>query len=315
MHRLQVEHPVTELITGLDLVEWQLRIASGERLPQSQEAFQHPRGHAFEARIYAEDADNNFMPGTGKIEAMRLPIQRDGEIIRIETGVREGDEVSVFYDPMIAKLVVWSNDRKSALMKLRQSLSEYKIAGLKTNVDYLIRLANHPKMVEGSLYTDFIDECGDELKRVHCEDIHERNLFKALAALSLLKKDVENLRKNNSSNLEDSNSPFNNNELQINTVHNVQSLEMALKLREGESSKINVSYRGDSRYILTVDSHEFDIILNSYNIESGEIDFTISLDNISERRKMFVLPHGERSSSVFTKEYGVYIWTLNCHHF
>ena len=294
------------MITNLDLVEWQLRVASGEVLPQSQESFQHPRGHAFEARIYAEDADNNFMPCTGRIEAMRLPVKQDNEIVRIETGVREGDDVSVFYDPMIAKLVVWSNDRKSALMKLRQCLNDYKIAGLKTNVDYLIRLANHPKMVDGTLYTDFIDECGDELKRIHCEDPRERSFIKAIAALSLLKQDVQTTKQNNLNNSEDIHSPFNKNDLQLSTVNGVQSRQMTLKLRDGDASNISIVYRGDSRYILNVDQQEFDLVLNNYDLENGQFDVEISSQNGNERRKLQVLNHGNKSASVFTKHFGVY---------
>uniref|UniRef100_A0A452QY67 Methylcrotonyl-CoA carboxylase subunit 1 n=1 Tax=Ursus americanus TaxID=9643 RepID=A0A452QY67_URSAM len=122
--RLQVEHPVTEMITGTDLVEWQLRIAAGEKIPLSQEEISL-QGHAFEARIYAEDPDNNFMPGAGPLVHLSTP-QAD-LCTRIETGVRQGDEVSVHYDPMIAKLVVWAADRQAALTKLRYSLRQYNV--------------------------------------------------------------------------------------------------------------------------------------------------------------------------------------------
>jgi 3-methylcrotonyl-CoA carboxylase alpha subunit len=123
--RLQVEHPISEMVTGTDLVEWQIRVARGEKLPLRQE--QIPlRGHAFEARIYAEDPNSNFMPGAGKLKYLQPPIV-DSPNIRVETGVEENDEVSVHYDPLIAKLVVWSNDRQSALQKLRYSLSNYKV--------------------------------------------------------------------------------------------------------------------------------------------------------------------------------------------
>ncbi|XP_011944182.1 PREDICTED: methylcrotonoyl-CoA carboxylase subunit alpha, mitochondrial isoform X5 [Cercocebus atys] len=122
--RLQVEHPVTEMITGTDLVEWQLRIAAGEKIPLSQEEITL-QGHAFEARIYAEDPSNNFMPGAGPLVHLSTP--RADPSTRIETGVRQGDEVSVHYDPMIAKLVVWAADRQAALTKLRYSLRQYNI--------------------------------------------------------------------------------------------------------------------------------------------------------------------------------------------
>nr|XP_015216131.1 PREDICTED: methylcrotonoyl-CoA carboxylase subunit alpha, mitochondrial [Lepisosteus oculatus] len=125
--RLQVEHPVTEMITGTDLVEWQLRVAAGEALPLKQEEIAL-RGHSFEARIYAEDPDNDFLPGAGPL--LHLSTPRADALTRIETGVRQGDEVSVHYDPMIAKLVVWGEDRSAALKKLRYCLRQYNVKNI-----------------------------------------------------------------------------------------------------------------------------------------------------------------------------------------
>uniref|UniRef100_A0A9L0SZS2 Methylcrotonoyl-CoA carboxylase subunit alpha, mitochondrial n=1 Tax=Equus caballus TaxID=9796 RepID=A0A9L0SZS2_HORSE len=158
--RLQVEHPVTEMITGTDLVEWQLRIAAGEKIPLSQEEITL-QGHAFEARIYAEDPSNDFMPGAGPLVYLSTP-QADLST-RIETGVRQGDEVSVHYDPMIAKLVVWAADRQAALTKLRYSLRQYNIVGLHTNIDFLLRLSGHPEFEAGNVHTDFIPRHREEL--------------------------------------------------------------------------------------------------------------------------------------------------------
>jgi 3-methylcrotonyl-CoA carboxylase alpha subunit len=125
--RLQVEHPITEMITNTDLVEWQIRVAQGEKLPLSQDELRH-NGHAFEARIYAEDPNNNFMPGAGKLKYLKTPdCSQPNSFIRVETGVEQGDEVSVHYDPLIAKLVVWSKDRKSALSKLNYALGGYQV--------------------------------------------------------------------------------------------------------------------------------------------------------------------------------------------
>jgi len=159
--RLQVEHPVSEMITGTDLVEWQLRVAAGERLPMTQEELDQPNGHSFEARIYAEDPDNNFMPGAGDLTHLSTP--EPGPNVRIETGVREGDQVSVHYDPMIAKLVVWGETRAIALQKLITCLTEYNISGLKTNVQFLIDLARHPEFQAGDVHTDFIPQHYDSL--------------------------------------------------------------------------------------------------------------------------------------------------------
>ncbi|KAK8779610.1 hypothetical protein V5799_019049 [Amblyomma americanum] len=158
--RLQVEHPITEMITGTDLVEWQIKVAQGEPLPLRQEQLQ-VRGHAFEARIYAEDPDNNFMPGAGSLAFLRTPTP--SEQVRIDTGVREGDEVSVHYDPMIAKLAVWGPDRSTALRRLHQSLSQYTLVGLPNNVSFLMRLAAHPAFFQGNVHTGFIPAHHDEL--------------------------------------------------------------------------------------------------------------------------------------------------------
>lgn len=127
--RLQVEHPVTEMITGTDLVAWQLKVAAGEPLPVLQKDLRI-RGHSFEARVYAENPEDNFMPGAGPLTHLSLnfdPALFDGTV-RVESGVRQGDQVSVHYDPMIAKLVVWGEDRLSALRKLRNLLGGYHVS-------------------------------------------------------------------------------------------------------------------------------------------------------------------------------------------
>ncbi|TIX52369.1 MAG: 3-methylcrotonyl-CoA carboxylase, partial [Mesorhizobium sp.] len=122
--RLQVEHPVTEMVTGIDLVEWQLRVAAGEKLPKTQGELQLA-GHAFEARIYAEDATRGFLPATGTLHHLKFPqTAPEHAAMRIETGVRAGDQISPFYDPMIAKLVVHGKDRAAALAALRKALAE-----------------------------------------------------------------------------------------------------------------------------------------------------------------------------------------------
>lgn len=153
--RLQVEHPVTEMITKQDLVEWQIRVASGLPLPLTQEQLEI-HGHAFEARIYAENPRNDFLPGTGKLSVLSTPETNDH--VRVDTGVREGDSVSIHYDPMIAKLIVWDADRETALRRLSTALEEYKIAPLNTNIEFLIDLANHPEFVKANVHTSFIDD-------------------------------------------------------------------------------------------------------------------------------------------------------------
>lgn len=152
--RLQVEHPVTEMVTGLDLVEWQLRVAAGEPLPLQQSQVPQ-RGHAIEVRLYAEDPDSGFLPASGTLRTLALPSPSDH--VRIDAGVEQGDTVSVFYDPMIAKLIVHDVDRPSALATLRAALAECHVAGLKTNIGFLEALTRHPAVVEGRIDTGYLD--------------------------------------------------------------------------------------------------------------------------------------------------------------
>ncbi len=165
--RLQVEHPVTEMISGQDLVEWQFRVASGETLPMEQSELRI-NGHAFEARIYAENPAKDFLPATGRLRYLQTPEQ--GPCVRVDTGVEQGDEVSVHYDPMIAKLIVWGEDRASALHKLRAALADYRIVGVTTNLEFLSTLCALPAFANAELDTGFIEK-------------HEVELFPAAEAL------------------------------------------------------------------------------------------------------------------------------------
>ncbi|MBF1165022.1 MAG: acetyl/propionyl/methylcrotonyl-CoA carboxylase subunit alpha [Dechloromonas agitata] len=158
--RLQVEHPVTEMITGQDLVEWQLRVAAGQPLPLKQEQLEI-RGHALEARIYAEDANKGFLPATGQL--IRLAPPAESINVRVDTGVEEGDEITPFYDPMIAKLIVWDETRDGALARMRQALADYQVAGLTTNIDFLSRLVACPAFAGADLDTGLIERQKDFL--------------------------------------------------------------------------------------------------------------------------------------------------------
>ncbi len=154
--RLQVEHPVTEMITQLDLVRLQIQVAAGLPLP-FQQADLRQTGHALECRIYAEDPARNFMPGIGKLAFYRPP---SGPFIRLDSGVREGSEVTVHYDPMLAKLIVWGPDRSAALQKMSWALSRFVVLGVPNNVEYLKAIVDHPAFVAGQLHTHFLDEHG-----------------------------------------------------------------------------------------------------------------------------------------------------------
>ncbi|MFN2646348.1 MAG: acetyl-CoA carboxylase biotin carboxylase subunit [Burkholderiales bacterium] len=155
--RLQVEHPVTEMITGRDLVELQLRVASGEALPFTQEAIT-PRGHAIEARIYAEDPDREFLPATGRLVHLAFPAEA-----RIDTGVRQGDEITPWYDPLIAKLIVHGEDRAAALARMGAALRETHIVGVTTNVEFLRRVCESPAFTNAELDTGLIERQRTEL--------------------------------------------------------------------------------------------------------------------------------------------------------
>ena len=183
--RLQVEHPVTEMITGLDLVEWQLRVAAGEPLPLAQD--QVPmRGHAIEARIYAEDPARGFLPAIGRLVHLREPAASAN--VRVDTGVRAGDEIGVNYDPMIAKLICWDVDRTAALHRLRTALAEYQVVGVASNVVFLSSVVAHPAFARahleaGLLDTGLIERHHDELLPA-AEPVPDD--FLAVAALSEL---------------------------------------------------------------------------------------------------------------------------------
>jgi 3-methylcrotonyl-CoA carboxylase alpha subunit len=158
--RLQVEHPVTELVTGVDLVEWQLRVAAGEPLPKAQNELSI-NGSAVEARLYAEDPANGFLPATGTLETLRFA--EHGEGLRIDAGVREGDVISIHYDPMIAKVIAWGADRAQAVSRLRTCIRDTRIAGLTTNAGFLTRLLGQDDFARGAVDTTFLDSVGAHL--------------------------------------------------------------------------------------------------------------------------------------------------------
>jgi 3-methylcrotonyl-CoA carboxylase alpha subunit len=159
--RLQVEHPVTEMITGQDLVEWQLRVAAGEPLPLGQDEIRL-HGHAFEVRLYAEDPARDFLPATGTLAHLRFP--PTGPHVRVDAGVGEGDAISVHYDPMIAKLIVWDTTRAAALRRLQGALALTEVVGTTTNLAFLQRLAAHPAFAAADLDTGFIARFSDDLQ-------------------------------------------------------------------------------------------------------------------------------------------------------
>jgi 3-methylcrotonyl-CoA carboxylase alpha subunit len=185
--RLQVEHPVTEMITGIDLVEWQLRVAAGYPLPCRQEDLVL-RGHAVEARLYAEDPVRDFLPSAGRLEHLHLPTDEPG--VRIDTGFRQGDTVSPHYDPLLAKVIAWGANREEALARLQRVLGRSLIAGMATNLDFLAAIFAHPEHAASAIDTGFIFRHRDELLAASPSNPEAR----ILAALFLLLRQGEEAR-------------------------------------------------------------------------------------------------------------------------
>jgi acetyl-CoA carboxylase biotin carboxylase subunit len=176
--RLQVEHPVTELVTGLDLVQWQIRIAAGERLP-FQQADLHQRGHAIECRLYAEDPANNFLPATGKLLKF---VEPGGPGVRVDVGYASGDEVSIHYDPLIAKVIVWGEDRPAAIRRMAAALSETVLLGLTNNNAFLQDMLADAEFQRGDVYTTWVEEHFGDWQPPRCDPPPE-----VLAAAAIVK--------------------------------------------------------------------------------------------------------------------------------
>jgi acetyl-CoA carboxylase biotin carboxylase subunit len=172
--RLQVEHPITEQVTAIDLVQWQLRIARGERLTIDPARAVEPRGHAVECRIYAEDPETGFMPSPGRVHGLRVP---QGPGVRDDSGMYEGGEVPIYYDPMISKLITWADDRPTALARMRRALAEYEVRGIRTTIPFFRWILEDEDFQAGRFDTTFIDRKlgtrgGEPL--VPCTDVHEQ---------------------------------------------------------------------------------------------------------------------------------------------
>jgi len=173
--RIQVEHPITELVVGVDLVRWQLKIASGEKLTLKQEELAQ-RGHAIECRIYAEDPDDNFLPSPGRILFQKEP---EGPGVRLDNGIYTGYEVTPFYDPILSKLITWGENRNSAIKTMINALDEYVILGVKTTGAFLKNLMLHPEFLKGNTHTDFIEKNMDSIPKKPDDNLLELSLISA----------------------------------------------------------------------------------------------------------------------------------------
>ena len=246
--RLQVEHPVTELVTHQDLVEWQLRVASGQALPLAQSDISL-HGHSVEVRVYAEDPDADFMPATGTLDYLRTPAE--SRYVRVDTGVIEGDTVSHYYDPMIAKLIVWDESRDLALSRMSQALEDYRICGLKTNLGFLSKLAASESFRNFDVDTGFIERNHDQL---FAKDDIDQQRYIALAACYLTLA-----RKSEAVNLDDPSSPFNRlNSLRLNSNY-AQPYEISCAAAEGEENHAVSVLERDNDFLISVDGAEFQV--------------------------------------------------------
>ena len=172
--RLQVAHPVTEEITGLDLVEWQIRVARGEKLPKQQEELSI-NGHAMEVRVYAEDTLNGFTPDIGNLKRYRVP---SGRSVRVDDAFTEGMDIPIYYDPMIAKLVVWGKDRKSAIARTLEAIDDYQISGLKTTLDFGKYVLKHEAFTSGDFDTNFVKKYFSDPKIMYTSMQEEEKALK-----------------------------------------------------------------------------------------------------------------------------------------
>ncbi|TMK09812.1 MAG: 3-methylcrotonyl-CoA carboxylase, partial [Alphaproteobacteria bacterium] len=238
--RLQVEHPVTELITGIDLVEWQLRVAFGEKLPLQQDQIKF-NGHAIEARVYAENPHKNFMPSVGRIRTWHTPDQSNG--LRIDAGYREGDAVSPHYDAMLAKVIAWAPTRDAAIESLNRALEETDVRGIVTNIPFLSALLMHPSVRANAIDTGFIER---ELKKLAPPPAAPGGLELCAAVAAILDDEAKAARA-------EAHSPWRTaGWMPVGRRQRV----FAFRDRQGAEQKVTLKY-GNGFAMLSIDAHEF----------------------------------------------------------
>ncbi len=258
--RLQVEHPVTEMILNRDLVEWQIRVAQGEPLPADQKQL-HTSGHAVEARIYAEDPNREFLPATGRLLRFTTPAVDDR--LRVDTGVREGDGIGIHYDPMIAKIIVHGTDRDDAVRRLGHALDDCRIAGLPTNLPLLKRIANSGAFAEAKVHTGFVDSLG-----VTSSDDNEEELGVAICCLIVLLEQAASERRRGG-DTEDPHSPWHT----LPAWRSNAPGEDVVVLHIGERDiRVPVRYEGDG-FVLTLPAST--VAAHGRLLDNGEMRATI----------------------------------------
>ncbi|SDP48473.1 acetyl/propionyl/methylcrotonyl-CoA carboxylase subunit alpha [Afipia sp. GAS231] len=256
--RLQVEHPVTELITGIDLVEWQLRVAFGEKLPLAQDEIKL-NGHAIEARVYAENPQKNFMPSVGRIKTWRTPDAVDG--LRIDAGYRGGDAVSPYYDAMLAKVIAWAPTREAAIERLNRGLEETDVRGIVTNIPFLSALVTHPQVRANTIDTGFIER---ELKGL-TETSPPAGELELCAAVAAIIVDEQQAARN------EAHSPWRTYGWQ---PVGLRTRVFQLRQAPGAEQKVTLHY-GDGRFTVSLADHHAPIVLSIMPYAGGGFDITI----------------------------------------
>ncbi|MGB8398165.1 acetyl/propionyl/methylcrotonyl-CoA carboxylase subunit alpha [Bradyrhizobium sp.] len=257
--RLQVEHPVTELITGIDLVEWQLRVAFGEKLPLEQDQIKL-NGHAIEARVYAENPQKNFMPSVGRIKTWRTPEATNG--LRIDAGYRSGDAVSPYYDAMLAKVIAWAPTRPAAIERLNRGLEETDIRGIVTNIAFLSALVTHPDVRTNAIDTGFIER---ELKNLTAASGPPGDLELCAAVAAIVDQEAEAARNQ-------APSPW-----QTSGWMPVGRRQRVFAFRQGQGAEQRVTLRyGRGPSTLSTGAREFVFIMSP----GGDCGFDLTLDGL-----------------------------------
>jgi 3-methylcrotonyl-CoA carboxylase alpha subunit len=254
--RLQVEHPVTELIAGVDLVEWQLRVAFGEKLPLKQDEIKL-NGHAIEARVYAENPQKNFMPSVGRIKTWRTPDAVDG--LRIDAGYREGDAVSPYYDAMLAKVIAWAPTRQAAIERLNRGLEETDVRGIVTNIPFLSALVTHPKVRANTIDTGFIER---ELKKLTEASSAPGDLELCAAVAAIINDEQKAAR-------EEARSPW-----QTFGWMPVGQRQRVFSFRQGQGAETKVTLRyGNGASTISIGKHQF--VFTTSPADGGGFDLAI----------------------------------------
>lgn len=303
--RLQVEHPVTEMVTGVDLVEWQLRVASGEPLPTKDQSSITTNGHAIEARIYAENPARNFLPATGTLNHLRTP---SGDSIRVDSGVKQGDAVKVFYDPMISKLIAHGKDRDDAIERLLAALRNYQVIGIPTNISFVEKCADHQAFRKGGVTTKFLETYGEDVLVFDKSEKQPSTIGKALCALSLLLEQENRRGIADIAAARESMSPWSSlsgswrvhGSVQKNLAYEAFRKEQITSFTQNLT--ISVASKKDGSFLLDINGERFAV--------NGTLDFDGRLDAVVNEKRYSVTSIVSKGDDSDLNNWQVHMWAL-----